>query len=524
MPPITNKEARMACSPSGEDVFIRQLQGLKADCSEALAHHLQVNPDVAWNPEDGSGHLPHSKREKARLRLALDLEFCEETGKPLFPPANTRLSDELVYLATKFEAGPTRAIRWPYDFDKSGDIDPNRVPSGPPPIVWAHGMPFFPVYKGYYILCGREHAECIGWLLHEKTRTIMLANPIWSVGAVIAPGSAVKLPHAIDRQMVCHRPPGGEKEVMYKGKAWTRDVVAAEHHHCAVLPSLDDEDITVCPLWKARGYNVHCGPSQRDVRPTTIPKDFFVRQGIAIDYPTLAKPYINLSFDDDEDPDEEMASNSDDNIEKTTEPSGKVAGKTDAPVETQPAAKMGTDSAVEVVPEQKKMQAQTQALERALEEIIRGPHIGHSNLENTPPVDSHCPVNTKLDTSMAVDASAEKVTEKTTLEQPSTEKGSTPSTEDVIESTAIRTTEVQLTTNQPENHPTDPDASPAQVPTIEPTTQQIAQEQTGSEESYSTAVSHLSQRSDATGTACSQIDGVNIDESQVPEQVVREET
>ncbi|KAJ5468323.1 hypothetical protein N7475_006075 [Penicillium sp. IBT 31633x] len=125
----------MAFKLSEETVFIRKQEGLRADCLDILSQHLTANPDVIWEAEDGSGPRPRTKRERAKLKLVLDVTFNKQTGKPIFPPPNTRLSDELVYLATKFETGPVRAVRYPYDFDKSGDIDPDRVPSGPAPII-----------------------------------------------------------------------------------------------------------------------------------------------------------------------------------------------------------------------------------------------------------------------------------------------------------------------------------------------------------------------------------------------------
>ncbi|KAJ6187163.1 hypothetical protein N7519_002071 [Penicillium mononematosum] len=334
----------MACTVSGETAFIKQQEILRDRCSKALADHLKANPDVVWTPKDGRGERLGSMEDAAKLKLVVDVEFDEETGQPIFPPGNNRLSDELVYLMTKFMNARDLGRRYPYDFDKMGNINPQRVPSGPAPIIWAHGLPFFPVYKGYYILCGRAHASCIGWLLHERTSEIMQANPLWSIGAVVAPDSAVKAPRNITRQMTQHKPSGSDKDPGYNGKAWARDVVAAEHHLCAVFPSLDGDEIEVCPMWRAWGYNVHCGPMRRGVKPTTMPKVFFTSHGIKdIDYDSLARPYGNQLMDEDEEPDDKADPDGDIEVIDRAGESGEVASGSDQPIMTQSASQMDVD-------------------------------------------------------------------------------------------------------------------------------------------------------------------------------------
>ncbi|KAJ5842617.1 uncharacterized protein N7525_000358 [Penicillium rubens] len=373
------KEARMACTVSGETAFIKQQEILRDRCSKALADHLKENPDVVWTPKDGRGERPSSSEEAAKLKLVVDVEFDEETGQPDFPPGNNRLSDELVYLVTKFMNARDLGRRYPYDFDKMGNINPQRVPSGPAPIIWAHGLPFFPVYKGYYILCGRAHAGCIGWLLHEKTGEIMQANPIWSVGAVVAPDSAVKAPRNITRQMTQHKPSGSEKNPGYRGKAWARDVVAAEHHLCAVFPNLDSDEIEVCPMWNSWGYNVRCGPMRSGVKPTTMPKDFFTSHGIKnIDYESLARPYGNHLMDEDEDSDDKDDPDGDVEVIDRAGESVEDASGSNQPIMTQSASQMDVDmnlvSLLEVtkqVPAQSPGQHQEQVPEE--QDAVRAP-------------------------------------------------------------------------------------------------------------------------------------------------------
>jgi hypothetical protein len=319
MPP--KLKAKMACSVADAAVFLEKQSDIKADCEDLFKTHLGAASDVEWNHKDGPGMSASLRCEKARLKLVLSIEFDEETGRPRFPPPNTRLSDELVYLATKHMNNTLRGQRYSYDFDKKGDIAPDRMPSGPAPIVWAHGLPFFPVYKGYYILCGRDHALCIGWLIADMTKSIMKVSPHWAIGAVIAPKTAVRSEHLVDRQISLHQPWGAEKDLRFKGKSTSRDVVSADHHDCAVLPRLDGE-AQVHPLWEVPGYNAQCGPKVPGTCPTLMRKDFFIKHEIdeKIDYIHLCRHYSNIYTIDaeDDEPDlkdtemaDEMADNSD---------------------------------------------------------------------------------------------------------------------------------------------------------------------------------------------------------------------
>lgn len=290
----------MACSLENIEAFLEKQADIKADCEDLLKFHLKSNPDVEWSPEDGPGMNPKSGHETAQLKLVSTHQFDEETGKPQFPPSNTRLSDELVYLATKHMSNYLRAQQYPYDFNKKGDVDPDRVPSGPAPIIWAHGLPFFPIYRGYYILCGRDHAPCIGWLIEEMTPEVMKRSPLISIGAVIAPESAVRSAHFIERQLRLHQPCGGEKDLRFKGKPSARDVVSSDHHECAILPHLDGPP-QVLPLWRIPGYNAHCGPNvPRSSHPSLMRKDFFDNLGLddEIDYFYLCREYSNI-YDDE---------------------------------------------------------------------------------------------------------------------------------------------------------------------------------------------------------------------------------
>jgi hypothetical protein len=291
-------KAKMACSVEDVEACLKNQFDFQAECEDLFNVHLEESHDDEWNHKDGPGMTTNLRSERAQLKLVLTIEFDEETGRPRFPPPNTRLSDELVYLAEKHMKNTLRGQRYPYDFDKRGDIDPDRVPSGPAPIIWAHGLPFFPVYKGYYVLCGRDHALCMGWLIAEKTKSVMKDKPHWSIGAVVAPKSAVRATHTVDRQISLHSPWGPERDLRYKGKHTSRDVVSADHHDCALLPRLD-KDVQVRPLWAVPGYNARCGPQIPGTCPTFVRESFFVRHELEdkIDYDHMCRKYSNIYAD-----------------------------------------------------------------------------------------------------------------------------------------------------------------------------------------------------------------------------------
>ncbi|KXG45198.1 uncharacterized protein PGRI_041110 [Penicillium griseofulvum] len=437
----------MACSPSDEAKFIKKQELLRDHCSAALASHMKTNPDVVWTKENSDNAMMRPE-EAAQFKLVLDVQFDEETGQPIFPPPYTRLSDELVYLMTKFMASQERGRRYPYDFDSIGNIRPERVSSGPAPIIWAHGIPFFPVYKGYYILCGRENVKCIGWLLHEKTREIMAANPIWSVGAVIAPDSAVNLPHTITRQLTQHKPHGAEKDANYKGKAWARDVVADEHHLCAVVPNPDTNEIEVCPLYKAWGYNVRCGPTEGGVNPTIMPKEFFVSHGVEdIDYASLDRPYANEMMDEDEESDDETANVVEDDME-------------DIPKET---AKDITIEVTENVTGNRTQDAMKQVTEQVANEL----EIVASDLEEKQSILPGSIVNTELDLNMDVVDPTKDSMGKPDPEQTST--STIPFPETAIQVlTNLQTTEMELLAMQPEIEQAATSSSAENTQTVDP--------------------------------------------------------
>ncbi|KAJ5400919.1 hypothetical protein N7465_011408 [Penicillium sp. CMV-2018d] len=65
-----------------------------------------------------------------------------------------RLADEGVFYCLGTMTPQQRSARFQADFDQHGDICTGRIPLDPPMIIWANGLPWFPVYKAFYVLCG----------------------------------------------------------------------------------------------------------------------------------------------------------------------------------------------------------------------------------------------------------------------------------------------------------------------------------------------------------------------------------
>lgn len=286
----------MACLPHEFDSFSNSLQDHKADCQQSLHIYKSTVTEAAWN-EAGDEATDYPKTDSAKMNLPLATKVTRSNrGSPHFPPAFTRLGDELVYQATKWLKSEDRANKYPYDFDKKGDINADRVPSGVSPIIWAHGLPFFPVYKGYYILTGRQHASFAGWILQEKSNKASRTYPTWTIGPVVAPASAVNLERSIERQMYVHKPEvandyekGTEKTIS------ARDIVSKLHTHGSVL--LSDNGFIVAPLHRFRGYHIRVGPEKQGLRVPFMNASYFRENKISGDYYEAAKklPYANES-------------------------------------------------------------------------------------------------------------------------------------------------------------------------------------------------------------------------------------
>ncbi|KAJ5715738.1 uncharacterized protein N7483_012919 [Penicillium malachiteum] len=75
------------------------------------------------------------------------------------PPDGAKVSDEQVYLIVKLTSHAECYKRWPEVFKKAEDIKDARQPHDPAPLALAFGLPFYFVYKDYYVSCGKNHQK-----------------------------------------------------------------------------------------------------------------------------------------------------------------------------------------------------------------------------------------------------------------------------------------------------------------------------------------------------------------------------
>ncbi|KAJ5992313.1 hypothetical protein N7451_008037 [Penicillium sp. IBT 35674x] len=291
------KDGPMACPKSSIQPYTNELKKLRDHCLALLGAHEEGTPDTFWDKDDQDPVDPGTDYDMSLLKLATDVAI--ENGKHIFPPPLHSPQD------------------YPYDFQPRGDINPNRVPSGVGPIVWAHGLPFFPVYKGYYILCGRKHADWIGWILHGKNQATMRDYPIWTIGPVVAPGSAVSLDRTAERQMLTHKlKTAKECEKGMEKSPVARDVVSDKHFDGSVVPRDSKGGFMITPIYRVQGYSPKVGPNAPDgSRSMIMGKVWFTKNRIDdFDWEAMSKlRYTNerhpMIYGDDkavEDDDEEV--------------------------------------------------------------------------------------------------------------------------------------------------------------------------------------------------------------------------
>ena len=141
---------------------------------------------LARPEERNNGDLPYH-----------DKIIHDENGHFVMPPSDVRLSDALVVLILSAAIpGRQRGSRWPADFDSAGDIKPTRWPMGETVVLWAFGLPFLPVYAGYYVLTGSRWRHHL-WLIDRKTRHESLPSRSLQFGQFFVPAPTTPSDNAL---------------------------------------------------------------------------------------------------------------------------------------------------------------------------------------------------------------------------------------------------------------------------------------------------------------------------------------
>ncbi|KAJ5287749.1 hypothetical protein N7478_003435 [Penicillium angulare] len=254
--PREMKDGPMACPKAQIQTYPATLKGLRISCLEILAEHEASTPDTLWQETDGPGDIPSTESGKALLKLATEVSTAK--GRPVFPPKNTRLSDELVYLATKHLGAKER---------------------------------------GYYVLCGRSHATWVGWHLRPRFHRQMLSWPVWTIGPVVAPGSALKEHRCIERQArVWKMKSAKDAEWGREKNGIARDVVSFAHADGSVVPKDSKGGFFVTQLFRVHGYSVRVGPDYGDTKKANVQVRGFFSKNRAHDFDyeaCLKRPYQN---------------------------------------------------------------------------------------------------------------------------------------------------------------------------------------------------------------------------------------
>ncbi|KAJ5392786.1 hypothetical protein N7465_011760 [Penicillium sp. CMV-2018d] len=75
--------------------------------------------------------------------------------------------------------------RWPADFNTDGDIFAERWPMEGAVVVWAHGLPFLPVFSDYYLLAGAGLRHYL-WTMDKKHKHKALTSTRMHFGEAVA--------------------------------------------------------------------------------------------------------------------------------------------------------------------------------------------------------------------------------------------------------------------------------------------------------------------------------------------------
>ncbi|RAL17473.1 uncharacterized protein BO97DRAFT_409901 [Aspergillus homomorphus CBS 101889] len=147
--------------------YYEKLGILQTRCASLLGDHEE--PATTWTLGEPAPPTPPRCEVTSRYTsqwqdwpLVRGLWDPEELG---WPPAGVRLTDAWVYLAIKYLTAHDRYRKYYADFNFEGIIRPWRVPIGETIMVSAHGLLTYPVYMGWYVLCGSGGRSHQAWQL-----------------------------------------------------------------------------------------------------------------------------------------------------------------------------------------------------------------------------------------------------------------------------------------------------------------------------------------------------------------------
>jgi hypothetical protein len=109
-----------------------------------------------------------------------------------------QVTDEGIFYCLCTMAPHQRSSRFQADFDQHGDIRTSRVPLDPPMIVWINGLPWFQVYKAFYVLRGSWNpvSYLVGRKYRSSVRGFYIGRRVSSTGR--CPGQPGGFPDTTD--------------------------------------------------------------------------------------------------------------------------------------------------------------------------------------------------------------------------------------------------------------------------------------------------------------------------------------
>jgi hypothetical protein len=186
----------LVCAPADAPVFLKAYTScLKASVNRitALENAKRITPHPVWQADY---EAPVGKLPSTALPLYVNVNI-QSNGTHTVPPRGVKLSDENLYLVTKAVSYDERGKDYPEDFNRAGDIKPERTPEDPAPLFC--GLYFFAVYKGYYILGGRQYAIRFETKLANKVDKALTGSVGWTISKVQTPTGAHKANTALRR-------------------------------------------------------------------------------------------------------------------------------------------------------------------------------------------------------------------------------------------------------------------------------------------------------------------------------------
>lgn len=212
MAPKTRQKPESEHSAEQQDYPILNAQKwLKAWRNQKPNRQLLATP---WEPSHGNG--PDAKTMQHGVDPVTQQYHVVNTTGDVFGddvtlPINVKLCDWAVYQVVHVCDVQERSERWKYDFGKNGLIRATRIPNGQPVLIEAHGLLWFPVFSGYYVLLG-DASKTVNWIINaQRPASAFKHMNGFYAGLVLAPGQTTD--SHLTRQLTLHDRPADKDDV-----------------------------------------------------------------------------------------------------------------------------------------------------------------------------------------------------------------------------------------------------------------------------------------------------------------------